>query len=119
MKAKNNQKKVKPNRRDFLVNLSLATAALTLNSAFGYPMETEQTRGRLFIKVDGVEGIPLKDNIVSFSEANLEKLKSGKMASLSLKIGISLDQRNWQSLNANIIDRDFMKQLTEIAQKAK
>lgn len=119
MNTKNNTENAQPNRRNFLVNLSMAAAALTLNSAFGFPVETEQTRGKLFLKFDGINGIPIKDNMASFSETDLEKLKSGKMASLSLKLGISLDQRNWQSLNANITDRDFMEQLTEIAQKVK
>jgi hypothetical protein len=40
------------------------------------------------------------------------------MESLALKVEISYDQRRWQSLNTTITDKYFMKQLTEIAQKA-
>ena len=119
MKAKNNIDKVNPDRRDFLVNLSMAAAALTLNSAFGFPVETEQGNGKLFIKIGSVEGnSEVKNGIYQFSETDLEKLKSGKMESLSVKYVISFDQRRWNTLETNISDKNFMKQLTEIARKA-
>ena len=118
MDSKSNSKKAGVRRRDFLINLPLAAAALSLNSAFGFPVETEQGRGKLFLKVEDFNGIQNKDGTFHFSLADLEKLKSGKMESLSYKIGYSYDQRKWQSLNTTITDKYFIKQLTEIAQKA-
>lgn len=119
MKAKNNINKAKPNRRDFLVNVSMAAAALTLNSAFGFPVETEQGNGRLFHKEWIIQGdVEGKNGIYQFSDANLEKLKSGKMESLTIKIGISADQRRWTYIETSITDKNFMKQLSEIANKA-
>jgi len=117
MKTKKNINNVKPNRRDFLVNVSLATAALTLNSAFGFPVETEQGNGKLFLKIEDSDA-KAKNGIHQFSEIDLEKLKSGKMESLSIKLGISNDQKNWKSIQTSITDRNFMKQLTEMARKA-
>lgn len=117
MEAKKKLKNEKPNRRDFLVNVSMAAAALTLNSAFGFPVATGQGNGKLFAKVMYVGGIPLKDNMYSFSENNLEKLKSGKMESLTIKMEASFDQRNWKTIETSITDRNFMKQLSEMAQK--
>lgn len=118
MKAKNNMSKENPKRRAFLVNLSMAVAALTLNSAFGFPIETEQGKGKLFLKLGSIEGnSEVKNGIYQFSKTNLEKLKRGKMESLSLKIGISFDQRNWEPLETSISDKNFIKQLTEIAKK--
>lgn len=116
MKTKKNIKNVKPNRRDFLVNVSLATAALTLNSAFGFPVETEQGSGKLFLKIDD-SNTGTRNGIYQFSEIDLEKLKSGKMESLSIKLSISNDQKYWKSIQTSISDRNFMKQLTEIARK--
>ncbi|WP_339918260.1 twin-arginine translocation signal domain-containing protein [Yeosuana marina] len=119
MKAKNITEKVKPNRRDFLVNLSVAAAALTLNSAFGFPVETEQGNGKLFLKISSVEGnSESKNGIFQFSETDLEKLKRGKMESLAAKVEISFDQRRWKTIETSITDRNFMKQLIEIARKA-
>lgn len=118
MNSKNNTKKTGLQRRDFLVNLPLAAAALTLNSAFGFPVSTEQGVGKLFLKMTDVNGTKSSDGSFQFSVTDLEKLKSGKMETLSLKVEISYDQRSWQSLNTTITDKYFMKQLTEIAQKA-
>ena len=118
MKEKNNLEEVKPNRRDFLVNLSLAAAALTLNSAFGFPVETEQGNSKLFWKLSMDNNSVAKNGIYQFSETDLEKLKSGKMESLFIKYEISYDQRNWKSLETSVTDINFMKQLTEIARKA-
>ncbi|WP_156125315.1 twin-arginine translocation signal domain-containing protein [Cellulophaga sp. Hel_I_12] len=119
MKKNNKTESVKSNRRDFIANVSLAAAALTLNSAFGFPAETEQGNGKLFWKLESPnsssEG---KNGIFRFSDANLEKLKSGKMESLTLKIGISADQRRWTYIESSITDKNFMKQLTEIARKS-
>jgi homogentisate 1,2-dioxygenase len=97
------------NRRDFLVNMSMAAAALTLNSAFGLPVETERGTGRLFVKLPD-------DNIHGDA---LERLKNGKMESLAIKFDISFDKKRWQTLNTNISDKTFMKQLTEFAQNGK
>lgn len=119
MKAKNNIDKVNPDRRDFLMNLSLAAAALTLNSAFGFPVETEQGKGKLFLKISVIEGdSEVKNGIFQFSETDLEKLKHGKMESLAAKVEISFDQRRWKILETSITDRNFMKQLIEISRKA-
>jgi hypothetical protein len=118
MNTKNNPKKAGVKRRDFLVNLPLAAAALTLNSAFGFPVSTEQGGGKLFWKMTDVNGTKSSDGSFQFSPTDLELLKSGKMESLALKVEISYDQRRWQSLNTTITDKYFMKQLTEIAQKA-
>jgi len=119
MKKNNKTENVKPNRRDFIANLSLAAAALTLNSAFGFPAETEQGNGKLFHKDWIIQGdLEGENGIYQFSDANLEKLKSGKMESLTLKIGISADQRRWTYLETSITDKNFMKQLSEIAKKA-
>jgi hypothetical protein len=118
MKEKNKIDNVEPNRRDFLVNLSLAAAALTLNSAFGFPVETEQGNGKLFWKLSMDNNSVAKNGIYQFSETDLEKLKSGKMESLAVKVEISFDQRRWKTLDTSITDRNFMKQLTEIARKA-
>jgi hypothetical protein len=97
----------------------MAAAALTLNSAFGFPVETELGNGKLFLKIGAIEGnSEVKNGINQFSETDLDKLKSGKMESLSIKLGISNDQKNWTSIETNITDRNFMKQLTEIARKA-
>jgi hypothetical protein len=120
MKENNKTAHVKPNRRDFIANLSLAAAALTLNSSFGFPAETEQGTGKLFNKVWIIEGnIKGKNGIYQFSDTNLEKLKSGKMESLTIKMEISADQRRWIAIETSITDKNFMKQLTEIAKKAK
>jgi hypothetical protein len=118
MNSKNNPKKAGVKRRDFLVNLPLAAAALTLNSAFGFPVSTEQGGGKLFWKLGDVNGTKNSDGSFQFSLTDLENLKSGKMESLALKVEISYDQRRWQSLDTSIADKTFMKQLTEIAQKA-
>ena len=119
MKAKNNLEKVKPNRRDFLVNLSLAAAAITLNSAFGFPVETEQGSGKLFWKLSTIDSnSESKNGICQFSETDLEKLKNGKMEKLAAKIEISYDQKRWKSIETSFSDKSFMKQLTEIARKA-
>ncbi|MCM4168938.1 hypothetical protein KCTC52924_02639 [Arenibacter antarcticus] len=119
MKEKNNIGKENPKRRDFLANLTMAAAALTLNSAFGFPLETEQGKGKLFIKIDIAHGISEgRNGIHQFSGDDLEKLKSGKMESLTIKLDISNDQRTWKTLETSITDRNFMKQLTEIAKKA-
>lgn len=118
MNSKNNPKKAGVKRRDFLVNLPLAAAALTLNSAFGFPVSSEQGGGKLFLKMTDVNGTKNSDGSFQFSATDLENLKSGKMESLTIKIGYSVDQRTWQSLQTSIADRTFMKQLTEIAQKA-
>lgn len=132
MNSKNNSKKAGVKRRDFLINLPLAAAALTLNSSFGFPVETKQGEGKLFLKLVAVSGTKTdardtrtdvyvkttRDGSIQFSITDLDKLKSGKMESLFLKVEMSYDQRNWQSLNTTITDMDFMKQLTEIAQKA-
>jgi hypothetical protein len=118
MNSKNITKKAGINRRDILVNLPLAAAALTLNSAFGFPVSTEQGGGKLFYKLGDVNGTKSRDGSFQFSLTDLEKLKSGKMESLAIKWDISFDQRRWQSLNTTITDKYFMKQLTEIAQKA-
>ncbi|QTY28082.1 twin-arginine translocation signal domain-containing protein [Flavobacterium sp. CS20] len=117
METKKKSKNGKPNRRDFLVDVSMAVATLTLNSAFGFPVATGQGNGKLFAKIKYVGGIPLKDNMYSFSENNLEKLKSGKMESLTIKMEASFDQRNWKTIETSITDRNFMKQLSEMAQK--
>jgi hypothetical protein len=118
MNSKNNPKKAGVKRRDFLVNLPLAAAALTLNSAFGFPVSSEQGGGKLFLKMTDVNGTKNSDGSFQFSVTDLENLKSGKMESLAIKWDISFDQRRWQSLNTTITDKYFMKQLTEIAQKA-
>lgn len=119
MKEKNNLDNVNPKRRDFLVNLSMAAAALTLNSAFGFPVETEQGSGKLFLKLtDIIDNSVSKNGIYQFSETDLEKLKSGKMESLTIKYDISFDQRIWKTLETSITDKNFMQQLTEIARKA-
>lgn len=118
MNSKNNPKKAEVKRRNFLVNLPLAAAALTLNSAFGFPVSTEQGGGKLFLKLGDVNGTKSSDGTFQFSLTDLEKLKSGKMESLALKLESSYDQRTWQSINTTITDKNFMKQLTEIAQKA-
>ena len=118
MNSKNNPKKAGVKRRDFLVNLPLAAAALTLNSAFGFPVSTQQGGGKLFLKLTDVNGTKNSDGSFQFSATDLENLKSGKMESLTIKIGYSFDQRSWQSLNTAITDKYFMKQLTEITQKA-
>jgi len=118
MSSKNNSKRSGVKRRDFLVNLPLAAAALTLNSTFGFAAETAQGKGNLFIKIDALNDLKSSDGSFQFSLKELEKLKSGKMESLAIKIGYSFDQRKWQSLDTSITDRTFMKQLTEIAQKA-
>lgn len=52
MNQKDNTKKAGVNRRDILVNLLLAAAALTLSSTFGFPVVTEQGGGKLFIKIE-------------------------------------------------------------------
>lgn len=118
MKAKNNIDNAKPKRRDFLVNLSMAAAALTLNSAFGFPVETEQGNGKLFYKLSIDNNYEGKNGIYQFSETYLDKLKSGEMESLTVKYEISFDQLRWKTLETNITDKNFMKQLTEIARKA-
>ena len=119
MEDKNRTETVKPNRRDFITNLSLAAAALTLNSAFGFSVENEQGTGKLFLKIDGVEGGTVgKNGIFQFSEKDLEKLRGGKMESLSAKVEISLDQKRWNSIETRITDKNLMKQLSEIAKKA-
>ncbi len=119
MKEKNNIGNENPKRRDFLVNLSMAAAALTLNSAFGFSIETQQGNGKLFLKLGSIEdNSEIKNGIYQFSETGLKKLQSGKMESLTIKIGISFDQRRWESIETSISDKNFIKQLIEIAKKA-
>ena len=119
MDSKNNIKKAGVGRRNFLISLPLAAAALTLNSAFGFPVETEQGNGKLFIKSEFGEEWSVKNGIFQFSDTYLEKLKSGKMESLALKVQVSYDQQSWKPIETSITDKSFMKQLTEIAQKAR
>lgn len=118
MNSKDNPKKAGVKRRDFLVKLPLAAAALTLNSAFGFPVSTEQGGGKLFYKFGDINGTKSSDGSFQFSVTDLEKLKSGKMESLAIKWDYSYDQRRWQSLSTTITDKSFMQQLTEIAKKA-
>lgn len=118
MDSKNKPIKAGVKRRNFLVNLPLAAAALTLNSAFGFPVSSEQGGGKLFLKMTDVNGTKSSDGSFQFSATDLELLKNGKMESLTIKIGYSFDQHSWQSLNTTVSDKYFMKQLGEIAQKA-
>jgi hypothetical protein len=119
MKEKDNVHNESPKRRDFLANISMAAAALTLNSAFGFPVETEQGNGRLFLKIDSIEGnSEIKNGVYQFSQRDLEKLKSGKMETLTIKLEVSLNQRNWDSIETGIADKNFIKQITEIVRKA-
>ena len=114
MKAKNKTEKVMPNRRDFIANVSLAAAALTLNSAFGFPAETEQGNGKLFWKLESPDSTSEgKNGMYQFSDANLEKLKSGTMESLILKIGISADQLRWSYIETSLSDNTVQALLPE------
>lgn len=105
MKSDNNQKIENPKRREFMINLPLAAAALTLNSAFGLPTETAMGKGRLFLKIGGY----------MFSPTDLELLQSGRMESFVAEVEVSVDKIRWQTLKTSITDKRFISQLTELA----
>jgi hypothetical protein len=112
---------VSPNssRRDFLVRLPMAAAALTLSSSFGFPVNTEQGTRRLFIKFDGVDGESKisRDGIYQFSMKEIESLRTGKLQLLKIKLELSYDRKSWQKFSTTITDRNAINQISEFAKK--
>ena len=116
---KNEKRKPDTSRRDFLVRLPMAAAALALSNSLGFAVTTEQGTRRLFLKIDGIAGesqMP-RDGIYEFSLNEVEKLKTGSLASINLKIEISYDKNNWQKLNASITDKTFINKINDFAKR--
>jgi hypothetical protein len=97
-------------RREFLTRLPLAAAALTLSASFGFPINTEQTKGTIYIKLD--------PEIQRLSSTDFNNLRSGNTGSLNIKLSVSNDKINWKILSVSITDKNFLNQLKEITKNS-
>jgi hypothetical protein len=109
MEKKNNSKVSGCQRREFLVRLPLAAAAVTLSGSLGFPIAAGETDGTIFIKLgsreDGIWQLPVTD---------LTNLRKGSLNSVNFKISASTDQKEWKTLSANVTDKLFLNQLAEL-----
>jgi hypothetical protein len=98
-------------RRAFITKLPMAAAALMLSGSFGYPVESEQGKGQLYIKLSGQSN----DGIFQLPSRDLSDLKSNKLGSLYYKLEISSDRKNWQTVSTQLTDRKVIDQLSKLA----
>jgi hypothetical protein len=96
-------------RRAFITKLPMATAALMLSASFGFPVESDQGKGQLYMKVHG--------GLYQLPSHDLNNLKSNRLGSLNIKLEISSDRKNWQTISTPITDRKVLDQLSEVARK--
>jgi hypothetical protein len=99
-------------RRAFIAKLPMAAAALMLSGSFGFPVESEQGTGRMYMKVHGSN-----DGIFQLPSRDLNNLKSNRLGTLNIKLEISGDRKNWHTISAPITDRKILDQLSEVARK--
>lgn len=118
-KEKTNKTTPDTSRRDFLVRLPMAAAALALSNSLGFAVTTEQGTRRLYLKFDGIYGDSQmsRDGIYEFSVNEVEKLKTGSLPSINIKWEISYDRNNWQKTEANITDKSFINKINDFAKR--
>ena len=118
---KEKTKKTTPDtsRRDFLVRLPMAAAALALSGTLGFAVTTEQGTRRFYLKFDGITGESQmsRDGIYEFSINEVEKLKTGSLASINIKWQTSYDRNTWQKFDASITDKTVISKLTDFAKR--
>ena len=98
-------------RRAFITKLPMAAAAIMLSGSFGFPVESEQGAGQLFIKWydrsnDGVFRLPSRD---------LDNLKRDRLGTLNIKWQISSDMKNWETISTRITEKSVIDQLSRVA----
>jgi len=100
-------------RRAFITKLPMAAAALMLSGSFGFPVESNQGTGQLYIKWSGQSN----DGVFQLPSRDLNNLKSNRLGSLYIKWQISSDRKNWQTISNQLTDRKILDQLSEVAKK--
>jgi hypothetical protein len=98
-------------RRAFITKLPMAAAALMLSSSFGYPVESEQGKGQLYLKISSQSN----DGIFQLPSGDFNNLKDNKLGSLYIKLEISNDRKNWQAVSTQLTDRNTLDQLSRVA----
>lgn len=98
-------------RRAFITKLPMAAAALMLSGSFGYPVESEQRKGQLYMKISGQSN----DGVFQLPSRDISNLKSNKLGSLNFKLEISNDRKKWQTISTKLTDRKALDQLSRVA----
>jgi hypothetical protein len=97
-------------RRAFITKLPMAAAAIMLSGSFGFPVESEQGRGQLYMKVEGgIFQLPARD---------LDNLKRDRLGTLNIKWEISSDMKNWEKMSTRITEKSVIDQLSRIAKSS-
>ncbi len=99
-------------RRAFITKLPMAAAAIMLSGSFGFPVDSEQGAGQLFIKWPG--GLS-NDGVFRLPSRDFDNLRRDRLGTLNIKWEISSDRKNWQTISVKITDKSVIDQLSRVA----